>query len=445
MGARTAGARWYLALVLLALLVLGASGSAQKDLPSAPEPQQTVPDAPSATRPFPKPQADSGQSPALQPSQQPADSPQPRQSAAGPETQVPTVTDTPNRPNRVDTVPPGSVPRQESSPRDQLFTLTKSVNFVVVPVTVKDDAGHLVEGLLPKDFDVQENGQPQRITFFTSDPFPLTAAVVIDLGMPDIAVQKIDETMPALIGAFGQFDEIAVYAYNNTVSKVQDFTPATGELLSLRMKKFKRETRGQNSTAPVVGGPFGSAGPTINGRTLEGAPADTTAAATYRPESRVLNDAILEAALDLSRRTDPRRRKVLFVISDGRERGSDASYEDVRRVLLGNQITLYALAVDSGALPVYKQLGKIPFPGSRGDLLAKYASATGGQVLGELSKGAIEQAYSQITQEARNQYTLGYFARSTPSTAYRSIEVLVHRPDLRVYAKDGYFPLPPPH
>jgi hypothetical protein len=47
--------------------------------------------------------------------------------------------------------------------------------------------------------------------------------------------------------------------------------------------------------------------------------------------------------------------------------------------------------------------------------------------------------------DARNQYTLVYTpARpKAPSTsAYRSIEVLVNRPGLKIYAKDGYYPAP---
>ena len=42
--------------------------------------------------------------------------------------------------------------------RDELMTLTKTVNFVTVPVTVKDNEGKLVEGLLAKDFSIYEDG-----------------------------------------------------------------------------------------------------------------------------------------------------------------------------------------------------------------------------------------------------------------------------------------------
>jgi len=45
--------------------------------------------------------------------------------------------------------------------------------------------------------------------------------------------------------------------------------------------------------------------------------------------------------------------------------------------------------------------------------------------------------------EARNQYTLGYNTPQQPSSNYREIEVRVRRPGLEVFAKHGYYPLPP--
>jgi VWFA-related protein len=167
----------------------------------------------------------------------------------------------------------------------------------------------------------------------------------------------------------------------------------------------------------------------------------------YTPpkESHVLNDAILRAALDLSKR-DRTRRKVIFVISDGRELGSRASYNDVLHVLETQGILVKAVVLDMGALPVYKQVEKLPHVFRQGysDILPRYTNATGGgSVFTELSRNSIEQAYAQITSEARNQYTLGYNPKAVGgSSAYRSIEVLVHRKSLDVYSKAGYYPVP---
>jgi len=347
----------------------------------------------------------------------------------------------------VRTVPEGSVPKDAESGQD-LYTISVTTNLVLVPVSVKGNDGRLVSGLLPKDFSVLENGKKQQLKFFTSDPFPLSAAVVIDTGMPDIGVKRVQETLSALQGAFSQFDEVAIYTYSSTVGRVQDFT-SVGKQLTMALNEVKSYS-GTNNGPPVTSGPLGPQGPTINGLPV-GAPPVTP---VYTPpkQARVINDAILEAARDLSKR-DRARRKIIFVISDGRERGSTASYADTLKVLLTQNIIVYAVGVDGAALPGYEKLQKIHMPNmglnklgfepiGYGNILSKYVGATGGgRVYPKSARADIERAYADAIGDARNQYTLGY--TSKPGIGgYRHIEVVVKRPDLKVYAKDGYYPLP---
>jgi len=188
----------------------------------------------------------------------------------------------------------------------------------------------------------------------------------------------------------------------------------------------------------VVGGPFGS-GPDTNSKPVAGAPQ----VLTPTPEYHVLNDAILMAAQELAHRS-PASRKIIFVISDGQEYGSSASYAQVLKVLLTDGITVYAIGVDTAAIPVYNKIAKARIPGfGYSNVLPRYVNATGGDVLDEFSKEAIESAYQRLTMEARNQYTLGYNTAQSPSSTYRDIEVRVKRPGLLVFAKHGYYPLPP--
>lgn len=341
----------------------------------------------------------------------------------------------------VKTVPPGSV-KPEPNNQDELFKLVVNTNFVVVPVTVKNGSGHLQEGLLEKDFEVLEDNKPQQIRYFTSDPFALSAAVVLDLSLPDTVISKVNRTYPAMVGAFGQYDEVSLFTYANSVQRVQDFVGATSQKFSLVMKRVSLETRGRQGGVPVVAGPM-AAGPSTNGHPIEmGTPGEESR--TYQPEPHVLNDALLAAAMDLSRRPAVRR-KIIFVISDGRELDSDASYRDVLKVLQTYQILVYAVNVGGGGIPGYRDLEKLKIPGQGyGNILTRYAAATGGQVYPAVSTDAIENAYQRLTSEARNQYTLGYMASTAPSGKYREIEVRVKRPDMKVIARQGYYPLPPP-
>src|SRR5262249_41938178 len=220
------------------------------------------------------------------------------------------------------------------------FVIRVPVNLVVVPVTVKDSGGRLIEGLLKKDFTVLEDGVEQRLTLFTSDPFPLSVAIVVDANLPADSMKKINETLPALAGAFSEFDEVSLFTYGSSVEKNLELQAVT-ENLSRQLKRIK--PKGREGATLVNTGPL-TAGPTVNNRPLD--PSKPGSMRTIQPrEFYVLNDAILAAATEVSRR-ERGRRKVIFVISDGREQGSNASYEEVLKVLLSNEISVYAIGVD---------------------------------------------------------------------------------------------------
>jgi len=429
---------WVQSALLLAVVTMAATFAAgqQQPLPDAPKPQNNAP-APSTdvTAPVPGMSDDSG---AAAPSKDNPQSPtntrsggDQSQAAPGTNPQAP-----PPGSQGIKTVPATKGSNAPGNDFDELFTLSKDVNFISVPVTVKDPEGKMVDGLLAQDFSVYEDNVKQTITFFTSDPFPLSAAVVIDLGISENTLKKVAGTYSALDGSFGPFDKVAVFTYGNSVHKQSDF--GNPQRLQLALQRI-RDLEGQNPGAPVVGGPFGS-GPTNNGKQVDGAPLPLQ---TGSRESHVLNDAILMAAGELAHQ--PREnRKIIFVISNGYEYGSRASYAEVLKVLLTNGIAIYAVGIEDATIPGLGKLDKLHIPGQGyTDILPKYANATGGDVINSYSREAIESAYQTITAQARNQYTLGYTTPQRPSSVYRDIEVRVKRPGLLVTAKHGYYPLPP--
>lgn len=433
-----------IALALLAMTTLAlplpvtqaqsGGGQPQSQPPANSQPAQDIPDAPSTVQP-PAPK----EPPALPPdaSRSTNSIPFPGEAAQPPD--QPKETPPPIPP--VQTVPAGGRPRNQINPREDLYTISVSANVVQIPVMVKDSNGRRVDGLLPKDFTVLENGKKQTLSYFTSDPFELSVAIILDTGVSDVSLQKINQTYASLVGAFSPYDEFALYTYSSTVTQVTDFT-GRPQRLTAALEQIKL-VRGKNNGPPVLGGPLGPGGPTVNGAPVGGPiiqPVNTPPRESY-----VLNDAILRAALDLSKR-EKTRRKVIFVISDGRESGSKAGYREVLRVLQTHDIQVKAVVVDSSALPVYRQVEKIhhlPLQGYN-DILPKYVAATGGgEILPELTRNAMEEAYVQITSESRNQYTLAYVPKATTGPAtYRNIEVLVDKKGLSIYTKSGYYPVP---
>jgi VWFA-related protein len=436
--------KWMTAVWLVIAGTVLAIGSGEAQTPSAQTPpaqSQDVPDAP-------RPQPGAGKAPVPSPipepiPDQPSDNQPPPGGESRPDVRSPATrareedSSIPSPPLNIRTVPQGGATPSPNDAQEQLFKLSVNVNQIMIPVRITTASGHLVDGLLAKDVSVYEDGKKQTLNFFTSDPFALAAAVVLDIGMPDVAVQKVNQTFSALEGAFSPYDEVSLFTYSSAVSKQTDFSAANRQLTAT-LNDLKT-VRGRNNGPPVMSGPLGPQGPTINGQNVD---ASAPIVSTPPKESHVLNDAILAAALDLSKR-DKTRRKVIFVISDGREYRSAASYRDVLRVLQSNGIAVYGVGVEGAALPGFKQLGRlhVPFMGYT-DLLPKYASATAGEMFTDFSSTSMENAYAQAMGEARNQYTVGYVTRLTPSSTYRQIEVRVARPDVKVFARDGYYPLP---
>jgi VWFA-related protein len=422
----------------------GSQGQVQANQPQANQSQtkqaqdqsqsqdQGIPDAPSAVQPPPPAPLPQPTNPSHAIQEEPENNSS--SSNSGGQTQAP-----PKMPP-VQTVPPGTFPRNQLS-QQGVFTLPAvSVGQVLIPVTVKYSDGRLVEGLGPKDFTVLDNGRKVTLNFFTSDPFQLSVAVVLDLGMHEVTMSKVYESLDSLVGAFSPYDEFALYTYSGTVAQQLDFTSK-----SQRFEEALNQIKlypGRNNGPQQLNSPF-SVGPTVNGFPVGQAP--TPPVQTPTQEAHVLNDAILRAALDLGQREKTRRR-VILVVSDGQEYGSQASYRDVLRVLETRDIQVQAVVVGGGALPVFRQVGRVHLK-MQGfwDLLPKYTRATGGgHVQTELSRNAIEDAYARITSDVRNQYTMGYSVKATPSSIYHSIDVIVDRRGLKVSAKDGYYPAPNP-
>ena len=431
-------------LFLLAPSAFLAQQQPNQPIPDAPSAVQPPPQLPSAPEPQNPPEKESPPGEKKSPPAIPPNEPPPSSSA--PATTPAEEQPVPPPPMKITTVPPGGATKEQPGAQQELYRIVRNVNQVIVPVRVTDETGLLVSGLLAKDFSVYEDGKKQTMNFFTSDPFALSTAVILDLGLPDATLQKVNQTFPALEGAFSQFDEVALYVYDENVTRLADFG-AVGRQLDAKLNQLKT-VRGENNGVPVTGGPLGPQGPVVNG-VPEGQP--TSPVITPSKRAHALNDAILQAAFDLGKQ-EKSRRKIIFVISDGREYRSDASYGAVLQVLLSNGVMVYGIATGSSAIPVYRKLEKLRIPGQGySDILPKYANATGGEVLSESSRSAIESVYERLVGDARNQYTLGYITRATPSDTRREIEIRVDRPgckssDLRpcvnVYAKTGYYPLP---
>ena len=328
---------------------------------------------------------------------------------------------------------------------DAATTVFRSyTNAVELPVTVKDSKGHLVAGLTYRDFRVFENNQRQRITFFTVDEFPLSVAYVIDQSVTADVMAKVNTSLGSIQGSLTPYDDVAVFSYNGFVNQLTGFTGAQSHRLEAVLALNK--AAGREESVPVTSGPLAGCSISANGSCVDpnlqqGRSAGGTDFMQLPKELHPLNDAILRAATELSKRPEGRRR-VIYVVSDGKEHGSKASQKEVIKFLQGHKIAVYATLVGDSARWGEGYLSRFHIPFQMNDnVLIKYATQTGGSLDAENSTNGIEKAYAKLAEEARNQYTLVYNSHQPfIDGKYRSVEVRVDRPNVEVKTKAGYYP-----
>lgn len=341
--------------------------------------------------------------------------------------------------------PPGyQAPESPQPGQGPIPTIRVPVTAVIVPVTVRDKKGNLIAGLPPWRFAVYEDGVKQHIWWFSTDAAPLSIAFVIDATLPADVMDKVNQSFAAVTGALTPADSVAVISYAGTAPQlITDFTGAEGSRLPAALAMAKKP--GEQPGVPIVDGPF-ALGPRVNGEpadpTLEPQPGNGGGFIVVPKEVHPLNDAILFAAEQLA--SQPRgRRRIIYVISDGRNVRSKAKYSEVVQYLLRNNIAVYGTQVGESALWGIGYLDRLKLPLLQpDDLLPRYALETGGDVDHELSEEGIQKAFVTISSEARTQYTLVYNSHQpTLSDKCHAIDVRVEGlSGLIVDAKQSYCP-----
>ena len=420
----------------LAVVLMGSvSRLGDGQQPAAPQQQQSIPDAPKPQTSLPV----SGISPGQGTPEQTSLAPVP--ASADPNAPAASLPNTTQETHADD----GTAPEGEGL---KAFTLAPvTVNFVQVPFTVKDKHNQLVPGLSWRDVRVYENNVRQHVTLWTTDPFPLSVALVIDQSVTPDTMAKINNALSSIQGAFSPYDEVAVFTYNNGPKMQSDFTAAQSARLSAVIERSKGTGREAMYYAPgealsqninINNGAQSYIDPNTNQH--HGTSLSTT---TNVPrDSHTLNDAIFEAA-KATTKAGRGRRRIVYVISDGKEYGSTVKYKDVVHYLQENNIAVFATLVhDLPTIPGLGFVDRIHIPlEMRDNLLPQYAAATGGQVDPELRTKGIEDSFARITEQVRTMYTVGYYSHEPfIDGKYRPIEVRVLRSGLSVIAKPGYYP-----
>ena len=291
-------------------------------------------------------------------------------------------------------------------------TFRTSVPVVITPVSVTDKDGHPIDGLLERDFLLFDNGEPRKIEGdIIIEPIALVIAVQTSATSAAALtkVRAVGSLIEPLIT--GQRGAAAVLTFDDHLRLVQAFT-RDADLLSKAFRALKPEGPG--------------------GRLL---------------------DAVGES-VNLLRQGPDRHRRVLLLISEAKDRSSEASIEAVLTQAQRENISIYAVTYSTFLSAFSVKAHEVPPPEGM-NLLALFTQLrilskknaaealtdfTGGKRYFFLKQRALEQAVSAIGEELHSQYLLSFTPAPESRTAYRSIEVrLPSRPDAKVRARPGYW------
>lgn len=309
------------------------------------------------------------------------------------------------------------------------FRFRTGVELINVTATVTDSRGRFVGALHQEDFRIYEDGRRQPVTHFSADRVPVSLGLVVDASS-SMEGDKWRSAMEALDGFLSDLrdpaDEIFLYAFNASPELVREWT---NDLDSIR--------RALDRIGP-------------NGGTA-------------------LLDAVAEA-VPLAQ-TGRNRKKAVVVISDGNDTGSHFTVTELRELIRGTDVLVYAVGIDGAevrrrnpAPPVFRPPVRlpIPFPGGRRaplpippaqpripsssrsgagvdvNTLREITDDSGGRT--ELVRSArdLEPATAGIADELGRQYYLGYTAATPRDGRWHTIRVETRDPDLRVRARRGY-------
>jgi VWFA-related protein len=318
---------------------------------------------------------------------------------------------------------------RQSAQSQQPPTIVVPTRVVIVPVTVKDSSGQLVAGLEKSDFRLFSDNVEQKIAGFSSDAIPLSTVVLIDNDLPDRAVTQVQKSLKAIAGGFGPSDEVALVTYDQYPNVAFDFSTNNDQLFT----QLKRLELGSHSTQ-TISDPT-TAGPFINGKPVPTATGMPQHGSMRGKSTNSLDDAIYAAGEML--RSRPRdRRKIIFLISDGSNSNNNHhTFDETLRMLLEGNVSVYAISV-TRSVPFGKVIAQ------RGiAAMDKYANLTGGDSFFSSKDADLERLYSDVTEQARNEYTLTFYPPAETNTGkdFHSIEVRVEQPGLNVTARSGYY------
>jgi Ca-activated chloride channel homolog len=278
------------------------------------------------------------------------------------------------------------------------FTLTQNVNEVVLNVSVFDKDRRLINDLTRSDFEIWEDGAPQKIVAFQHQDVPVSMGILVDnSGSMRDKRAAVNEAALDLVRASNPDDEAFVVNFSDVAYIDQDFTSS---IAKLRDGLSHIDSRGGTA----------------------------------------LYDAVVASADHLEQYAK-RPKQVLLVITDGVDNASSLDLEQtIRKVqdLQGPVVYTIGLLFGAETDPRDERRAK--------RALQILSDETGGLAFFPKNLSQVDSIAAEVAQDIRSQYTIGYHSSKPMSEpGYRTIRVEAHAHGygkLLVRTRSGYYPRP---
>ena len=272
-----------------------------------------------------------------------------------------------------------------AQPDDAVVKVDSSV--VVVNATITDAGGRHAAGLKESQFSVFEDGVQQDINFFAAEETPFAAVVLLDTsGSMESRVSLARSATIRFLEGLRDTDNAEIYRFDSKVVLVQKFSNSR----DVSDRLFDLKADGMTS----------------------------------------LNDAVYQAAVDLSGR--PEKRRAIIVLSDGADTFSGKSADKALKAAQAANALIYT--VDMSAIETTGRQRA-----QNQGVLRNFAEKTGGTFISTPGGVAMRDAFKKIVEELGIQYTLAYQPKNTAKDGkWRAIEVRVAKPNLTIRTRKGY-------
>jgi VWFA-related protein len=305
--------------------------------------------------------------------------------------------------------------------QDEDDVVELETTLVEVPVVVAEPGGRYVLDLKQGDFSISENGVKQNVDFFASVDEPFNVALMIDTsGSTREKLDKIKAAASAFIDQLRPKDRVSVIAFEDEVKVLTPLTTdreqARQALAGLDSGQYTQVYEAMHEAAEdVLGYVEGRKAAILFSDGLDTASALSTFESSL---GEVAHRQIIVYPIRYNTRPDVEAQLELMPEEDGTRPRRVAKYIERRDKVRSSLDDAYRVA-DS--------------------YLTELAGRSGGVLYRADTLADLPAAFSQIAEELRHQYLLGYYpAKDDLADSERHIAVTVSRPDVVVRSRNVY-------